>query len=312
MMPCPWQMHTAGCKVTHLVRSEKLQEYQTNGIEIHCLDLRKRGNQNVIEIYRPEFVDKLSPDNSYDYILVSVNSNQIAGLLPTLKQNCGKATIVILQNLRMGDDELIASILPQDKYLIAYPFKAGGGKNGNRIDNVIFDLPLTNTVLGEVSGEITDRAKKLYQLLKLADMNPKIIKDIIPYVRTHYVWGAVCVAAYIKAGSYDKFMEPEIIRESYLAMREGWEICVRQGINPRAVSPTRLYYLPFPLLIPFTRWIYRQKGMREMFEGHVSHSPEEMKDMVYTLLNLGDKYQVNMPVYKGYLPFVENYFSKVS
>ncbi|PKO04952.1 MAG: hypothetical protein CVU41_14420 [Chloroflexi bacterium HGW-Chloroflexi-3] len=88
-------------------------------------------------------------------------------------------------------------------------------------------------------------------------------------------------------------------------MREGWKICKRQGINPRKVSPTKYYYLPFFLLIPFTNWIYRQKGMQDRFEGHVQHSPEEMKDMYYTLLQLGKKYGINMPVYESYLPYLK-------
>lgn len=88
-------------------------------------------------------------------------------------------------------------------------------------------------------------------------------------------------------------------------MREGWKICERQGINPRKVSPTKYYYLPFFLLIPFTKWIYRQKGMQDRFEGHVQHSPEEMKDMYYTLLQLGKKYGINIPVYESYLPYLK-------
>jgi 2-dehydropantoate 2-reductase len=303
-----WQLSKAGYSITHLVRKSKLEQYLADGIQIRCLDLRVRGGIEIDEVYRPAFTTEFSFTDKYDYILVSVNSNQLADLLPQLNTNSGEATIVFLQNLRIGDDELIARHLDRAKYIIAYPFKAGGGRKGNVINTVIFGMSLTNTVIGEVDGMVSTRVKAFHRILKKAKMNPKIIPDIIPYVRTHYVWGACCLAAYIKAGDYERFKDKEIIRESYLAMRECWEICVKQGINPRKVSPTKYYYLPFGILIPFTQWIYRQQGMQEMFEGHVQHSPEDMKDMYYTLLAQGKKYDIEMKTYESYKPFVENYF----
>ena len=303
-----WQLSKSGCEITHLVRKQKIETYRNEGIHMHCLDLRILGGILVEESYHPRFVDDFPENNEYKFIIVSVNSNQLADLLPKLSEKSGPATIVFLQNLRIGDDELIAKTLSRSKYIIAYPFKAGGGRTENVINTVIFGMSLTNTVFGEVDGTVTERVREFHRLLKKANMNPKIITDIIPYVRTHYVRGVCCLAAYIKAGNYENFKQADIIKESYLAMREGWGICDRQGINPRKVFPTKYYYLPFFILIPFTQWIYRQRGMQEMFEGHVQHSPDEMKDMYYTLLDQGKKFSVDMPVYNSYQPYVEEYF----
>ena len=310
-----WQLQKAGYNVTHLVRKHKIDQYKTQGIHIRCLDLRKPGGITVEEDYCPNFVDDFSGDDQYDYILVAVNSNQLADLLPTLKTKSGNAAIVFLQNLRLGDDELIGQHLERARYIIAYPFKAGGGRGSeqarNTIDTVIFGLPLADTVIGEVDGKVTTRVKTLHHMFEEADMNPRIISDIIPYVRTHYVWATCVVAAYIKAGTYERFSQNDFIKEAYLAMREGWEICVKQGINPRKVFPNKYYYLPFFLLAPVTKWLYHQKGMREMIEGHVQHSPSEMKDMYFTLLAQGKKYGIRMPIYEGYQKYVEDYFSKL-
>jgi ketopantoate reductase len=115
--------------------------------------------------------------------------------------------------------------------------KAGGGRTGNVIDTVIFGLALADTVIGDVDGEITPRLKTLHHMFQKANLNPRLTADIIPYIRTHYVWGACCVAAYLIAGAYDRFCQAGNIKESYLAMREGWEICIKQGLNPRKVTP---------------------------------------------------------------------------
>jgi 2-dehydropantoate 2-reductase len=306
-----WQLQKAGYEITHLVRKHKIDLYKAHGIHIRCLDLRKPGGPTVEECYRPNFVDDFSSEDEYDYILVAVNSNQLPDLLPTLNAKSGRATIVFLQNLRIGDDELIGQCLDRSRYVIAYPFKAGGGSAGNTIDTIIFGLAPADTVIGEVDGKVTARVKTLRHMLEKANMNPRIIPDIIPYVRTHYVWAACCVAAYMKAGTYDRFSQSDSIKESYLAMRECWEICVKQGINPRKVSPNKYYYLPFFLLIPVTKWVYTQKGVREMFEGHMQHSPGEMKDMYFTLLAQGKKYGIRMPFYEGYQKHIENYLSKL-
>ena len=300
-----WQLQKTGSSITHLVRKSKIDFYKSSGIQMKCLDLRNTQSREIEEGYYPNFVDSISDNGEYDFILVAVNSNQLEDVLHVLKAYQGKANIVFLQNMRLGDDELINEYLDSSRYFIAYPFKAGGGRIENKIDGVIFGMPMTNTVIGEVNGTISNRVTEFHRSLKKADMNPKIIKNIIPYVRTHYVWGACCLAAYLKAGNYQSFTQPEIIKESYLAMREGWEICIKQGINPKKVTPTKYYYLPFFILVPFTQWIYKQKGMREMFEGHVQHSPDEMKDMYFNLLQIGKKYGVNMPVYSGFLPYVE-------
>lgn len=303
-----WQLEKSGCHVTHLVRKSKIDLYQANGIKINCLDLRRSGRSQSEEKYQPEFVSDFDEKNPYQYILVAVNSHQLPEILPVLQEKSGNSTIVFLQNLRLGDDELISQHMHPSKYIIAYPFKAGGGRTENLVDGVIFGMPLTNTVIGEVDGTITARVREFHNLLKKANMNPKIITDIIPYVRTHYVWGACCLAAYLKAGNYQRFKQARFIKESYMAMREGWEICFRQGIDPKKVAPTKYYFLPFFMLVPITQWIYQQRGMQEMFEGHVQHSPDEMKDMYFTLLESGKLYGVDMPVYESYLPYVEKYF----
>ena len=48
-----------------------------------------------------------------------------------------------------------------------------------------------------------------------------------------------------------------------------------------------------------------------MVEGHIKHSPEEIKDMYFTLLAQGKKYGIRMPVYEGYHTYVIDYFRKM-
>jgi 2-dehydropantoate 2-reductase len=307
-----WQLQKAGFNITHLVRHDKIEFYKEHGIIIRCYDLRASHLEYCMELYRPNFVKEFSTNDGYQYILVSVNSNQLINLLPVLKENSGNATIIFLQNMKIGDDEILDKYLDRSQYVICYPFKTGGGRIKNSIETVIFGLFLSQTVIGEKDGTITEKIKNVYAMFKKADMNPKIITKIVPYIRTHYIWAACSIAAYMKAGTYDRFIMHDSIKKSYKAMREGWKICRIQGINPLTVPPTCYYYLPFFILLPLTQWFYKKQGMKEIFEGHIKHSPFEMKDMYYSLLSEGKKYGIKMPVYEGYEESVQEYFKTLS
>lgn len=305
-----WQLALSGNTLVHFVRPGKKRALVERGIRVRCLDQRCGRNAERETVYQPAIVDDFGPGDGYDLIICSVNSHQLAELLPLLADRAGDTTILFLQNMRPGDDELIDRYLDQSRYVIGYPFKAGGGRDESGIDTVIFGNYLSNTVLGERNGRITPRLKVLHRLLAGADMNPKMIRKIVPYIRTHYIWAAASLGAYMKAGSWERFIGPEITRESCLAMREGWKICERQGIKPRRVAPTCYYYLPLPLMVPLIGFMYRDGGMRRMFEGHVGHSPEEMRTMYYDVLGLGETYGIDMPYYRGFKRFVDGYFSR--
>jgi len=139
-----WQLLKAGCDITHLVRPETLDEYKTQGMAIRYLDLRGASENRIEEEYHPNFVDKFNPSENYQYIIVAVNGYQLIDILPVLNVRSGNATIVFLQNMRLGDDELISRCLDPAKYIIAYPLKAGGGRQGNIIYLFLFSFPSHN------------------------------------------------------------------------------------------------------------------------------------------------------------------------
>lgn len=199
---------------------------------------------------------------------------------------------------------MIADHLSPDQYVLGYPFKAGGGREGQLIDTVIFGNLLSHTMLGRVDGKMTALLKAVGRAFNDAGMRPQICRKMTAYLRTHYVWAAASIGAFLKEGSYERFLSKEIQTEAYTAMREGWEICRAQGIDPRSVSPTRYFYLPLWMLVPITRTMYDNEGMRRMFRGHIRHSPEEIRIMYNDVIRLGDRYGLAMPTYRGFAPFV--------
>ena len=219
-----WQLSQVGCEVTHFVRKGRKEKYDKEGIAIECLDMRSsRGIETRVK-YQPRFVEELTTGDAYDLILVSVGSDQLIPVLELLKDKAAETDILFLQNIRPGEETVIEQCLKPFQYFFGYPFKAGGGKEGNTIKSVIFGNIFTNTMLGEKDGTKTERLKRVYLLMKRAKLNPKMTTEIIPYIRSHYVWAAAILGAYAKAGSFDRFVQDKgIIRQFYIAMRETFE-----------------------------------------------------------------------------------------
>ncbi len=302
------ELSLAGCEMTHFVRREKLSYYRSKGIELRCLDMRSGKPEWIETLYHPAFIDTLDSSASYDFIIVSVNSHQLGAVLELLKEYRGAAHIVFLQNIRPGEERLIGKKLDSSRFFLAYPFMAGGGRNIRSVEAVIFGTFLSNTKIGEINGRITPRLRLFKRILGNARMKPRITRKIVPYIRTHYIWAAASLGAYMKAGSYDAFVSgARFIRESYVAMRQAMECCRREGINPLTVSPTFLFYAPLCFLAPFTVHLYRDEAMRRMWEGHIEHSPEEMGVMFSDVISEGDRLGVAMPAYRDFTPYVDRF-----
>lgn len=300
-----WQLSLVGNQITMYVRKGKKEKLEQSGIPMTCLDTRHGKKNQTKTIFHPEFVEELYPNNNYDLIIVAVNSNQINSVLPLLKEGAGNTDIMFFSNNWSGTGE-ISKMLDESSYFFGYPFKAGGGRDDHGCQLVIFGLPITNTVLGEVNGKSSQRISRIYRELKKAHMNPVISKDIIGYLWAHFAWAAASVAAYLEAGSYEKFASTIHLRKSYLAMRECFTVCKSRGKNPARIVPTLFYYAPLFILVPFTHLLYSREDMKRMFEGHISHSPKEMVDMYYEVLHAGEKSGIKMPNYKSYQTAVEN------
>ena len=303
-----WQLAEAGCELTHLVRKGSKGRLEKEGIRIECLDMRGGEKKEIKVDYHPGFVDELRAEDEYQLILVSVGSNQLMGVLELLSERSGAANILFLQNVRPGEDKVIDKYLQPSQYLFGYPFKAGGGRKGNIISCVIFGNLLTNTMLGEKDGVMTERLHTIYQLMKQAKMQPQKTAKILPYIHSHYVWAAAMLGAFMKAGSYERFVhDGEIIKESYVAMREAFETCKACGIRPDRIAPTSYYYFPLFLLVPFSKRLFDSEEMKRMFEGHVSTSPDEMSAIYYDVLSEGEKYNIDMPVYRSFKKYLDQY-----
>jgi len=297
-----WQLSEAGHSISVLVRKGKKQDTVENGIVIHCTDFRGGQKQVKQTVFRPAVLDELSSQNDFDYIIVSTNNLYLKEVLPILGKLAGKAHILFFQNMWKDDVDEIANYLSPGQYFFGFPFMVGGGRDDKGIISAISGLKYSHTPLGELNGEITPRVQKIANALEDAHLKPTITTQISVWLITHYAVAAGLSAGIITAGGGKAFAgDSKIIRETIKSIREGFEVCVKTGINPKSEKANRLYYLPLFLGVSIAKKVYSDEALAIMFDGHTNHAPQEMVKMLDDLISGGEKYNVNTARLKQFI-----------
>ncbi|MDU1891712.1 MAG: 2-dehydropantoate 2-reductase N-terminal domain-containing protein [Dysgonomonas sp.] len=291
-----WLLSKAGCDITVLVRPEKKENIEKNGINIHCTDFRG-GKKHIDEIiFFPKVTDALSSDNDFEYIIVATNNLYLKNILPSLKKGAGKAHILFFQNVWVDEFGEIAKFLAPHQYFFGFPFMVGGGRDKTGIKCAISGLKNAQTLLGELNDKLTPRIQKLYKCLSDAGLKPFVSPQIKVWLVTHYTLAAGLSAGIMKAGSAANFSkDSKILKESVKAIREGLNICAKLGIDPKAENANKPYYIPLFILIPILKIVYRNEALTIMFDGHTKHSPDEMKKMLDDIIKKGKENGVEIP-----------------
>ncbi len=246
-------------------------------------------------------VEAFSPDDHYELILVCVRRNQLAGVLPGLAEQAGDATILFLQNNWSGTAE-IDQYLAHSRYLLGFP-SVGGARDARRVQCALE----AGTRLGEVDGQITPRLKRIAAVMSEAGFKPKLSRQIIPWLQTHYAGVAAAVGCLYKAGSYEALVHSSsLLREMFLAMRESLDVCRARGINPMSIPANRLDYLPLFLLVPVTKRLFQSEEARLGLEGHAGHAADEMLFIYHEVLAEGERLGVKMPYLRGFQEYLEH------
>ena len=172
----------------------------------------------------------------------------------------------------------------------------GGGKDEKGIYCAISGLKYSNTPLGEKDGKKTLRLKRFAMALDKANLKPVISNQMLVWLITHYAVAAGLSAGIMSAGSARNFIKnTAITKTTIMAIREGLTICKRMGVNPKAEKANRLYLLPLFISVPIAKKVYSNDALQLMFDGHIHHSPAEIRQMVDDIINSGVRWGVDTP-----------------
>jgi 2-dehydropantoate 2-reductase len=284
---CAVGLCTAGFDVTVLARGKRYEEVRDGGIVIEDPLKNTRTHTEV------PVIDRLDPEDSYDYILVVIRKNQVPDLLPVLARN-RSPNVVFMVNNPSGPDEFTAA-LGKERVMLGFVF--GGGKRDGSVIRAITGLRGMATPFGEIDGSITPRLTRLVGILCQAGLKSKTSTDISNYLATHAALVAPFAHLLIKHGcdTYALARSKADLRLIVDALRETLDVLRANGFKIIPSSTNIVRIIPRFVLVAALRPFLSTKFAEVGAGWHCSQAPDEIRQLGIELMALVEKSRLPAP-----------------
>jgi 2-dehydropantoate 2-reductase len=267
----------AGHHVTVLARGKRLTDLRDHGL----VTVNAETDQQTMK--RVATIDDLAPDESYDLVIVAVQLQQVADVLPMLRSNTRIPTVLFLLNNAFGAEQFPAAI-GGNRAVLGFP-GIGGQREGNVITYYV--LPQQPTTLGEVSGQLSPRLRGLAELIRTTGHAVALSSHMDAWLKTHAVFVSSLTAALATCGSDSVRLAQNHTQVAIMvrAVHEGFAALHRQGIR---VTPTNLAVL-FGFMPSWFAVRYWQRALRgplgtQVFAPHTRAARAEMAALAAQVL----------------------------
>jgi 2-dehydropantoate 2-reductase len=273
--------------VSLLARGKRLQELKEHGLIVENL-LEEKTYRCKIDLVE----EKLSEHRDYDLILVVMQKNHVATILPDLaKYTTG--VVVILGNNGTGWEQYKEFIDP-NRIILGFP-GAAGKRDGYKM-KVVFDSSKSNITIGEMSGKVTNRLEKIGTFLRSAGIPVKFSKNIDAWLKTHIalVSPLANVYYYLKSQERSLSESPEGLDLATNAILEGVKVLKKLNYS---ILPKKFKLITiFPKkLKKILAKLHHGKWYDIALKGHAEYAKKEMRRISDEFQVLVKKSGINTP-----------------
>lgn len=271
---CAVGLHSGGINVTLLARGARYQELSTEGVVIEDPFSKRR----VVE--RVPVVNRLDPNDVYDFILVVVRKNQAADLLPVLARN-RSANIVFMGNNLSGPGEFI-KVLGKERVMMGAVY--GAGKRDGSVIRAIVARSIA-APFGEVDGQITPRLRQLMAILRRAGFKAEPSTEIVDFQTTHAVGVALIGSLTLKhrCDARSLAQSGDDVRLFIDGRREAHDVLRKLGRRIVPWSEAALGTLPAFLQVAGLRALLSSRLGEVGLAWHCSQAPDEIRQLAAEL-----------------------------
>lgn len=257
----------AGYDVTVYARGRRLELLECKGLLYLQKGKIKRADVKI--------VSKLSDDDIYDFIFLSVRENQLYEALEELKTN--KSTCIVTLVNSIDDYEKWENICGKGRILPAFP-GAGGSIKEDILDAGLTPGMIQPTTFAEISGKITGRVKKLSKLMKKSHIPYQVAGDMHKWQLCHLAMVVPIADAYYEA-EFPQMAgkERKVMVKTAMRLKRNFHF-LKSHLGK--LSPNKMYLfllIPMPILTMALSLIFCSSfGNRFMYQ-HSVKAPDEMK-----------------------------------
>ena len=297
---CAVGLYNAGVDVTVLARGKRFEEIREAGIVI------EDPFKNTRSVTKVPVIDRLDPQNVYDYILVVIRKNQVPDLLPVIAGN-QSPNVVFMVNNPSGPDEF-TRVLGRERVMLGFVFGAGK-RDGSVIRAMAGSTSsiagrLWPSPFGEVDGTITPRLTRLVDTFRQAGLPAGISQNMTDYLATHAALVAP-MAYFAMQRGYDRVSLARYTSDDLGllvdALREVLDVLPAVGIRVIPGSIAALKIVPRFLLVAGFRALLPSKFMEVGGLYHISQAPDEMRQLGIELMALVEKSGLPVPAIRKLL-----------
>ncbi len=264
----------AGIDVTLLARGPRYEFIRSEGIVIENPFNQKRSVTKV------PVIDRLDPQDIYDFVLVVVRKNQALELLPVLAQNLSP-NVVFMGNNLAGPQEFIR-VLGKGRVLMGAVY-AAGRREGNLIRAMV--IRSVASPFGEIDGTITPRLRQLIGIFHRAGFKAEASRQIVDFQTTHGVGVALIGKLTLKHGCDSRALAGarDDLKLFVAARREAQRILRLTGHRIVPASEAAIGIVPGFLQVAALRLLLNSKLGEVGLAYHVSQAPDEINQLAAEL-----------------------------
>lgn len=264
------KLKNAGGDVAILARGKRLSEIREHGI---LLQEFVSGEETATRV---EAVERLAPDDAYDFIFVILPRNRVNEVLPVLAANRNTPSVIFFGNNAGGPEEMIKAI-GRERVLLGFP-GASAVRSDEYIRFLILDRSEQLTTIGELDGAESNRIKAIATALQDASFPVSISRNMDAWLKTHAAEISPTVnALYMAGGDIGQLKSNrEAIVLMIRAIREGHRVLSSIGVPVTPSIHMIFRWIPEMLLVAITRRKLDDKAASIKI-GHALGAREEME-----------------------------------
>lgn len=259
----------AGFDTTIYARGRRLESFKQNGLLYFKNKNIKKANVNIIH--------KLEDNDIYDFVFLTVKTNQIHVALEELKNNNSPNIVTMVNTLEKYD--VWGKICGKGRIIPAFP-GAGGSFEGNILKAALTPSIIQATTFGEINGNKSKRLSQLAILFKKSHIPYKIEKDMHAWQLCHLAMIVPIADAYYEAGVPEKAGEDkELMRKTAISIKKNLDSLCKLGVTLTPKKMKVLHMLPVQILSIGLRFTFQSEFGNTFMYQHSMKALDEMREL---------------------------------